>query len=231
MPMKVFAISDLHLSKVIPKPMDLFGPRWKDHWERVQANWQCIGQEDLVLIAGDISWAMYLEDALPDLLDIGRLPGKKVMIRGNHDYWWNSVKKVREVLPEGMFALQNDAVNLGGLTVCGTRGWSCPGSVGFGPEDKKLYQREVIRMELSLKAAEKIRTGPLAVMIHYPPFNERQEPSGFVELFSRYGVDKVIYGHLHCRSCQCAFEGVLDGVEYILTSCDHLELQPTPIDF
>jgi len=228
--MRVFAIGDLHLSLAQPKPMDIFGTHWSDHWSRIRENWAAVGisDGDLVLIPGDISWAMNLRDAAMDLSSIGELPGVKVFIRGNHDYWWNSLSKVRTALPTGAYAIQNDALRFPGVVVCGTRGWTCPGSAGFAQEDNKLYLRELIRMEMSLNEAEKLRTegDRLIAMIHYPPFNERREPSGFTELFERHGADVVVYGHLHGRSCRTAFEGTLNRVDYALTSCDHLALVP-----
>ncbi len=228
--MRVFAIGDLHLSLARPKPMDVFGPHWSDHWPRIRENWEKAGitGEDAVLIPGDISWAMAISEAAADLSSIGELPGKKLMIRGNHDYWWSSLSKVRSILPKNTFALQNDAMRFPGLVVCGTRGWSCPGTPGFSPEDQKLYLRELIRMELSLNEAKKLlqEGDRLIAMIHYPPFNEQRETSGFTDLFASFGVECVVYGHLHGRSCRSAFEGELNGVQYTLTSCDHLGFKP-----
>ena len=228
--MKVFAIGDLHLSGADPKPMDIFGSHWGNHFERIREDWlQRVSQEDLVLIPGDISWAMKLEDAVVDLDSIGALPVQKVLTRGNHDYWWKSPTKIRARLLPGTYVLQNDSIQFGGVTVCGSRGWVSPGGLGYKQEDEKIYQREVLRMGLSLQAAKKPPDGKLVVMIHYPPFNERQEPSGFVELFEQYGVDLVVYGHLHGKSCRSAFEGRLGSVEYRLTSCDHLGFKLLPL--
>ena len=225
--MRVFAISDLHLSGAAPKPMDIFGRRWTDHWARIQNNWHAlgIGEEDAVLIAGDISWAMTLEQAAVDLKEIAALPGRKILLRGNHDYWWNSLTKVRQALHPTVMAIQNDALRIGDFCFCGSRGWTVPGSANFKADDRKIYERELLRMSLSLEAAQKLG-GRIIAMIHYPPFNERQEPSGFVELFEQKGVELVVYGHLHGKSCLSAFEGSIRGVEYRLTSCDHLSLMP-----
>lgn len=228
--MRVFAIGDLHLSLARPKPMDVFGPHWTGHWPRIRENWAKAGitDEDVVLIPGDISWAMTIPEAAMDVSSVGELPGKKLMIRGNHDYWWSSLSKVRSILSGNTFALQNDAMRFPGLVVCGSRGWSCPGTPGFSQEDQKLYLRELIRMELSLNEAKKLlqEGDRLIAMIHYPPFNEQRETSGFTDLFSGFGVEHVVYGHLHGRSCRSAFEGELNGVKYTLTSCDHLEFDP-----
>lgn len=153
--MKLFAIGDLHLSHSSNKPMSIFGPNWDNHAERIAAAWrERVSDEDAVLIPGDISWAMQLDEARLDIEYIAALPGKKVIMRGNHDYWWGSISKVRDMLPCCMYALQNDTVELGSVTIAGSRGWICPGSSGFDSEtDQKIYDREVIRLQLSLSGA------------------------------------------------------------------------------
>ncbi len=224
--MRVFALADLHLSGSVDKPMDVFGPAWDNHLARICTAWlESVGEEDLVLIPGDISWAMRLQEAETDLRTIAALPGKKLILRGNHDYWWNSLSKVRAALPEGMYALQNDAFAFGDVAVVGSRGWVCPESAGFDDaEDRSIYEREVLRLGLSLSHAPKDKF--LVCMMHYPPFNERRNPSGFTELFEQYGVKRVVYGHLHGKACRNAFEGERNGVEYTLCSADHLEFKP-----
>ncbi|MFZ5975570.1 MAG: metallophosphoesterase [Bacillota bacterium] len=225
--MNVFAIADLHLAGSMDKTMDMFGCHWEGHWNKIRSDWKDrVLETDLVLLPGDISWAMRLDDAREDLMEIAALPGTKVMIRGNHDFWWSSVTKLRSVLLPNMIPLQNQAYGLGGYVVCGTRGWICPSDGIFQAEDRKIYDREVSRLELSLKAGAKLQRdnggARLIAMMHFPPFNERQEESGFVRLFKEYGVQRVVYGHLHGKSLAAAFEGELDGVEYTLVSCDHL---------
>lgn len=230
--MKVFAISDPHLSLAHPKPMNIFGASWDNHFERMQAHWrERVAPEDLVLIPGDISWAMKLEDARPDLEALGALPGQKVILRGNHDYWWSSLRKVRDALPPGMHALQNDAVRFEGVTVCGSRGWVCPGAQHFADDDEKIYNREVMRFGLSLADAVHKRqpTDRLIALLHFPPFNERREASGFVEAAEKAGANILLYGHLHDNSCKSAFEGERNGMHYALVSCDHLGFVPKQI--
>ncbi|MEI3400723.1 MAG: metallophosphoesterase [Christensenellales bacterium] len=184
-----------------------------------------VSDEDAVLIPGDISWAMQLDEARLDIEYIAALPGKKVIMRGNHDYWWSSISKVRDMLPCCMYALQNDTVEFGSVTIAGSRGWICPGSSGFDPEtDQKIYDREVIRLQLSLSGAK--QGSRIIVMLHYPPFNEKRAPSGFTEIFEKYGVEQVIYGHLHGKACRNAFEGIRNGIEYTLCSADHLDFVP-----
>ena len=224
--MKLFAIGDLHLSHSTNKPMSVFGPNWDNHAERIKEAWmESVSDEDAVLIPGDISWAMQLDEARPDIDYIAVLPGKKIIMRGNHDYWWNSLSKVRDMLPKGIYALQNDSLEIGNAVITGSRGWVCPGSSGFVPEaDQKIYDREVIRLGLSLSSA---RAGSRIIsMLHYPPFNEKRMPSGFTDMFEKYGVERVIYGHLHGKSCRGAFEGERNGIEYTLCSADHLGFAP-----
>ena len=226
----VYAIGDLHLSLSVPnKAMDVFGAHWKDHTERIKEAWQdTVSEEDLVLIPGDISWAMYLNDAIADLAFIGELKGTKLILRGNHDYWWQSVTKVRAALPEKMFALQNDVFRFGDICVCGTRGWTVPESAHFKESaDRKLYERELIRLDLSLKALPK---DVYAIgMLHYPPFSETGEKSGFSERFKEAGVQDVVYGHLHGASHRFMFNGESDGVRYYAVPADFLNFIPKRI--
>ena len=232
--MRVFAISDLHLPGGEAKPMDIFGLHWENHFEKIQADWQQkVAEDDLVLIAGDISWAMRLADAASDLEAIGALPGRKVILRGNHDYWWSSISRVRAALPEGMYAIQHDALTFGNVIICGTRGWISPDSAQATEDDARIYQREAMRLSLSLAEAEKMRETLLAqgkkpriiAMLHYPPFGDKAQASEVTALLCEAGVDDAIYGHLHGPGLQGAFTGTLDGVRYHLTSCDGLGFQ------
>ena len=152
--MRVYAIGDLHLPGGDLKPMDVFGPQWENHFERISESWRAsVSDEDLVLIPGDISWAMQLADAAADLRRIAQLPGTILILRGNHDYWWSSLTQLRCCLPERMHAVQNDAYDAGSLVVCGTRGWTIPGA-GASAQDEKIYRREELRLRLSLDAAK-----------------------------------------------------------------------------
>ena len=196
--MRVFALADPHLSKVDPKPMDIFGGNWAGHPDILFERWrEVVNEDDLVLLPGDISWAMHLDDALADLRDIAALPGTKVLLRGNHDYWWSSIGKLRAALPERMYAVQNDAVKIGEVVVAGSRGWTVPGSFEFSEQDEKIYVREVERLRLSLNAAKKLKGDKLVVMLHYPPTNARLEPSAVTELLREAQPDAVVFGHLH----------------------------------
>jgi len=138
--MKVFAISDLHLSINNPKPMDIFGGNWDNYWDKIKKNWsEVVSPDDVVLISGDISWALKLEDAIPDLQEIASLAGKKIIIRGNHDYWWSSYSKVKNILPSSIFAIQNNAIKFDDFIICGTRLWTMP-TANSSEHDKKIYE-------------------------------------------------------------------------------------------
>ncbi|MCL2256502.1 MAG: metallophosphoesterase [Firmicutes bacterium] len=223
--MKIFAISDLHLSIASNKPMDIFGGNWHGYLEKIERSWEDkVGDDDLVLLAGDLSWGMTLEEAKPDIEFLKKFKGKKIIIRGNHDgFWWKSISNVRNALPFETYALQNDAMRIGNVTIAGSRGWQTP-EKEFAEDDKKIYDRELIRMEMSLEHMQKIKkTGDLTVaMIHYPPYNTRMHPSPFTELFEKYDVQKVVYGHLHGKSKRPLFHEK-NGIEYYLTSCDMLD--------
>ena len=226
----VYAIGDLHLSLSVPnKAMDVFGARWNAHADRMKEAWQdTVSPDDLVLVPGDISWAMYLKDAIADLGFLGELNGTKLLLRGNHDYWWQSVTKVRAALQNGMYVLQNDVFRFGDLFVAGTRGWTVPESSHFKEsEDRKLYEREQIRLDLSLSRVPE--GAPLIGMLHYPPFSEAGTPSTFAKRFVERGASDVVYGHLHGAAHRSGFTGEADGVRYHLVSADYLDFVPKRI--
>jgi len=197
-PMRLFAIADPHLSGADPKPMDIFGPGWEAHPEAFFAGWRSVVTDgDLVLIPGDLSWALRLNEAMIDLNAIAELPGRKVILRGNHDYWWPSISRLRAALPQGMYALQNDAMLVDGVVIAGSRGWVCPGSHGYTEEDERIYRREVERLTLSLAAAKRLSGRYFVVMLHFPPTNSRLEPSDFTRLIGEAAPDALVYGHVH----------------------------------
>ena len=224
--MKLFAVSDLHLPGNQDKPMDVFGGNWAGHFDKIKEDWRArVGEEDAVLIAGDISWAMTLPDALTDLNGLKELPGKKVFIRGNHDYWWSGITALRRSAPdETFFFLQNDSVRFDGLFVCGSRGWVWPGSPEYAQRVEKIYLREAERFRLAFQdVAKKRQEGDrLLCMIHYPPFNAKREDSLFTGLFRENAADIAVYGHLHRTAGVYPMQCEKDGVRYFLTSCDLL---------
>lgn len=234
--MSIFAIGDLHLSfdERISKPMDIFGSRWENHAERLKQNWEeNIGEDDTVLVCGDISWGLRLEEAMADFRWIESLPGRKIITKGNHDLWWGSVKKLNSI-SENIRFLQNDATLVFDedrrICICGTRGWICPGTEGFDEHDEKIFKRELIRLEMSLKEAKKQEPDLIIAMLHYPPCNDKFQPSEFTNMLSRYGVKTCIYGHLHGKDAfKNGFQGILNGVEYKLVSLDYIEANPIKI--
>jgi len=218
----VWAISDLHLP-ANQKPMDIFGPHWNNHFERIREDWLSrVAEDDVVLLPGDLTWAMHLEEAREDLMRVAELPGLKLLLRGNHDYWWSSIGRVRRMLPEGTFALQNDSMLIGEMLFAGSRGWTIPGDPECDSDDARIYRRERQRLEMSLKHARaKSGDAPLIVMMHYPPMSEDQ--IGFSDLLKQYGAGDVVYGHLHGAGLAGAIEGEIDGVRYHQVSCDGLD--------
>ena len=227
--MKLFAVSDLHLPGNQDKPMDIFGGNWAGHFEKIKEDWSGrVSGEDCVLIAGDISWAMTLPDALTDLEKLKELPGKKVFIRGNHDYWWSGITALRRSAPDDTFIfLQNDAVRIGNYVICGSRGWVCPGSTEYKAEDEKIYRREAERFRLALTEAKKLRQegDRLICMIHYPPFDPKRNASLFTQLFEENDADMVVYGHLHRAAGAYPLVCERSDVVYRLTSCDLLSFR------
>lgn len=227
--MALYAISDLHLAFNNDKPMDIFGEKWSKHDEKIKNNWiSKINEDDTILIAGDISWAMKENESMKDLQWIEDLPGKKIISKGNHDYWWNSITKLNSKFENTKF-LQNNYYVYKDYAICGSRGWICPGTERFTEKDEKIYLRELIRLRLSLDSAKNAGFNKFIVMIHYPPTNEKFEESGFVKVFKEYNVEKVLYGHLHGPSLHRVLSGVKDGIEYIMTSADYIDFDPRKI--
>jgi uncharacterized protein len=227
--MALYAISDLHLAFTTDKPMDIFGEKWLKHDEKIKNNWiNKIKNEDTVLIAGDISWSMNAKESKEDLDWVDSLPGKKIISKGNHDYWWSGITKLNSLYENTKF-LQNNFYVYEDYAICGSRGWILNTSDKFTEKDQKILDRELIRMKLSLDAAVKNGYKKIIVMIHYPPVNEKKESSVFTELFKEYNVEKVIYGHVHGPALANVLDGELDGIEYIMTACDYLNFDPQKI--
>ena len=228
--MAIFAIGDLHLSGNGEKPMDIFGSHWENHFDQIKRSWlDMITDEDTVLIPGDISWAMQFEDAKIDLASIADLPGTKVLIRGNHDYWWSSITRLREYLPPGMLALQNDALAFDAFVLCGTRGWEFPTDLSpLDEQSMKVYRRELIRLELTLQSAAK-HGRPIIAMLHYPPLLNDHRDTAYTALLERYQVSLCVYGHLHSAGIHHGFNGEHRGVQYRLVSCDAISFTPIKV--
>jgi len=224
--MRVFAIADLHLSEAQPKPMTVFGAHWRGHPEAIFERWrETVDDTDVVLLPGDLSWAMKLDGALTDLRRVADLPGTKVLSRGNHDYWWPSISKLRASLPPRMHALQNDAMRLGDVVVCGTRGWTTPGVEGWTSDDDRIYRRELERLTLALESARALNAPRTVLMLHYPPNAPGFSRSGFTDLIEEYRPDAVVYGHLHGVPVERSLRQWA-GVPTHLVAADALKFRP-----
>lgn len=247
--MNLWAIADLHLSFGISnKEMDPFGDHWHNHFEKISRNWrEQIKPTDLILIAGDISWAMTPDDAKADLEWIDSLPGTKVLIRGNHDFWWTSLNKVAKILPPSIKLIQNNAISWNGVSIAGARLWDTheyqfnayidyrenPKAnkllTASKPDDEKIFTRELQRLETSLKGLDQ-RAAIKIAMTHYPPIGADLTPSRTAELLKKYHVDICIFGHLHnLKPNRDLFGQSTMGICYILTSCDYLNFMPIKI--
>lgn len=244
--MAIWAIADLHLSFGVPeKNMDVFGPEWVDYAEKIKTHWlEKISPQDLVLIPGDISWAMTLPEAKIDLDWIEALPGTKVMIKGNHDYWWGSPTKVRSILPPSIHFIQNNSFQWEGFSIGGARLWDSD-EYAFNeyivfresavaksreekPEREKIFSRELERLENSLKSLDQ-KSKMRIVMTHYPPIGANLSPSRASALLEKYNVSMCVFGHLHNVNREKQMFGEYHGIEYILTSGDYLQFQPKKI--
>ncbi len=251
--MRVFALSDPHLSFGTPnKAMDRFGPQWVGHPDKIERAWrERVGEKDLVLVPGDVSWAMTLEQARPDLEFLGRLPGSKLLVKGNHDYWWSTISKVRRALPPGMSALQGDAVRVGDVAIAGTRLWDVP-EVSFrelidwqpreggaisaertiedAAEAARLFERELGRLERALAALQaSAHGGALKIAAtHFPPCGADLAPTRATERIEAAGVRHSIFGHLHSlrRDLPRPPFGERAGVRYALAACDWIDFAP-----
>ncbi len=180
--MAIYTIGDLHLSFSTDKPMDIFGEAWMNHTDKIKADWLAkVSEEDTVIIPGDISWASSLEDGLVDLAWLEELPGKKLLLRGNHDYWWVTLAKMRKLVKSIDF-IQNNSYEVEDKIICGARGWLCPNDTSFTESDEKIYTREITRLKLSLDSVGDTKGKEIIVFMHYPPYNDKRHPSGFTEL-------------------------------------------------
>lgn len=231
--MELYSLSDFHLSTDCDKPMNIFGMVWDNHLDEIKSACNKLNDDDIILIAGDISWAMTLEQAKADLKIIGSIKGRKILIRGNHDYWWKSISAVRNALPKGVYALQNDSIKIGNIVFTGSRGWTTPEAGTVLPKDEqKIYNREILRFRLGLVEAAKLREDDdkLVVLSHYPPFNSTFARSAFTDLFDEFNVNAVVYGHLHGPNIKTCKIVKIGDIKYYLTSCDLLRNHPVHID-
>ncbi len=222
--MSLFAIADTHLSFGTDKPMDSF-PGWNDYVARIEKNWnKLIGEDDTVVIAGDISWAMNFDELFEDFKFINSLNGNKIIIKGNHDYWWNTMNKLNNFIEENGFdtikILFNNSYTVNGVSVCGSRGWMYDSDE---PHDEKVLAREVGRIRTSLESAE---CDEKIVFLHYPPVTTDSSCSEIISLLKEYGIKRCYYGHLHGSAARLAADGEHEGISFRLISCDRLGFTP-----
>ena len=224
--MALYAIGDLHLCLGAPKPMDVFGGAWVGYMDKLKEGFSKVTQEDTTVLLGDLSWALDLPNAQADFAWINQIPGRKIILKGNHDYWWSTVAKFDKFCKENGFEdlniLNNNCFEYDGYAICGTRGW-CFEEERSGQHDEKVFKRELIRLEASLKAAgEK----PKMVFLHYPPRYKGYECREILDLLQKYEVRRCLYGHLHGGSHKLAMEGLWDGVEFRLVAADYIGFTP-----
>lgn len=227
--MALYAIGDLHLSLGGDKPMDVFGGAWTGYVDKLRDGMACIGPEDTTVLLGDLSWGMDLDRARADFAWIAAIPGRKILLKGNHDYWWTTAAKFYRFCAdngfENLFLLNNNCYTYGELAICGTRGWFFE-EERSGAHDEKVFRRELLRLEASLQAAgdrEKL------CFLHYPPRYRGYDCPEILALLQQYGVRRCYYGHLHGDSHKLAMEGLWDGVEFHLLSADYLRFRPSRI--
>lgn len=231
MTVNIWAISDTHLSFERPRDQTRFGEKWRDHEARIKAAWQeRVGPDDIVLLPGDLSWAHTAQRVQPDIEWVATLPGRKVLARGNHDFWWKRLSQVqREVLPEDFFAVQGSCLNLDDVLICGTMGHIAPNDPYFQKHKMRSYQRELRWLEAALKDAYALRDNgqPVLLMMHYPPFTSDGQRSGFTELIEQYKPDICVYGHLHFEhEWAVAANNLQENTRYHLVACDFLDMVP-----
>lgn len=228
--MAIYAIGDLHLSFSVDKPMDVFGGNWAGYTDKIKSAWEeLITDEDYVLLPGDTSWAINLKEASVDLEWLDALPGKKIISKGNHDYWWGTLKKMNGLYKSIKF-IHNTFVEVNGMAICGSRGWLSPNDTSFSEQDEKIYNRELHRLELSLSKAHKEGYEDIIVMLHYPPTNDKREYSKVQALLEHYQVSQVVYGHLHTEYCwHLSLSGEYNDIIYHMVSSDALDFKPKKI--
>jgi hypothetical protein len=232
---KIFALSDLHLSFAKPKPMNKFGPQWEGHPEIIEKRWnKIVGKNDIVLIAGDISWASKLDTALIDLFFIDKLNGIKIFVKGNHDFWFKGIQNIRKVLKDtSLYPLRNDCIVINNIGIVGTKGYNLDRITGLGIRNldnfnSSHFLKEKNRLDLSIQDAKKKNVEKIIAMLHYPPFKTIQGGSTpLTKTLSKADVKDCVYGHIHTEIHQSkCFQGKLDRVNYHMTSCDYLKFQP-----
>lgn len=224
--MALYAIGDLHLCLGAAKPMDIFGGAWVGYMEKLKNNIACITEQDTTVLLGDLSWALDMDEAAEDFAWIDQIPGRKIILKGNHDYWWSTATKFYKFCEENGFSnqliLNNNHYEYDGWAICGTRGWFYE-EQRSGEHDEKVFKRELLRLEASLQSAGEL---PKMAFLHYPPKYKGYECPEILELLHKYDVRRCFYGHLHGASHGLAIEGLWDGIDYKLVAADYLDFRP-----
>lgn len=228
--MSVYAIGDLHLSIAAKKPMDIFAG-WDNHAEKIKENWlKKITDRDTVVLAGDVSWGMTLAQALPDLRWIDSLPGRKIIIKGNHDYWWASVSKMKETFAQtgldSLYILHNNSFTVDNVNICGSRGWMFETGE---PHDDKLINREAMRMDASIRSVGEA-PGEKLLFLHYPPLYAGQVLEQFISVMHVHGIKRCYYGHIHGAGSRAAVQGITRGINFTMISADYIGFDPLLIE-
>ena len=230
--MALYVIGDTHFSEGCNKPMDIFGGAWTGYRDKLISSLSVLQPEDVLVLAGDFSWGMSLQEALPDFRLLDSFPGKKLLIKGNHDYWWETVSKMKRFFAENTIEtidfLHNSCYFYNGAALCGTRGWFYDKNDPAAGDDK-IFKRELLRLEASLKAAVDQGAPEIDCFLHYPPVFAGTEVPQITEILSRYPVKRVFYGHLHGDSLRGAFSGTRNGIYYSVVSADALRFRPIQI--
>ena len=231
MAMALYTIGDTHLSLSRDKPMDIFGEKWKDHAEKLKSGFSAVGQDDLTVICGDLSWGMGIEETKEDFLFIDALPGRKIILKGNHDYWWSTATKTRRFFEQNGIStidiLYNNCFDYGDYAICGTRGWFYEEEKG-NEHDAKIMHREIMRLETSLNAAGDRKK---LVFLHYPPVFQSYRCEEILQLLKKHEVRLCCYGHIHGKGCNFAFNGWMDGTEFRLVSADFVDFTPVRLPY
>ena len=234
--MAIYALADLHLSLSIPdKSMTVFGRGWEDYIERIEENWRAeVTDEDTVLVPGDISWATKLSETERDFDFLASLPGRKLICRGNHDYWWTTISKMEDFFAQhgytGIEIVRTNVTEIEGCLVSGTRGWALPSDSEFKEQDRKIYDREIARLKLCFDEMDKVdpdRSKKRIIMLHYPPLNKYYKPTEFTKTITEGGADICVYGHLHGRAHEIIYTDItFDGCDYYCAAGDYLRFKP-----
>ena len=225
----IYAIGDLHLDYTKAKDMKVFGGNWDDYENKIFTGLKDLKDDDILLIPGDICWAMRLEDAKIDLKRIDDMKGKKFLIKGNHDYWWQSFTKIKDLGFESLNFIQNTSYIVDGVKISGTRGWISRDHNDFKQADEKVYKRELERLKLSLEDKKEVDHDLSIVMLHYPPFDKNGLIEEYKDILLKFGVDIVVYGHIHGENLRNVFEGEIEGIRFYCVSGDHLDFVPRNI--